>query len=55
MIAEGHLAHALDDDQFDFGYVGEVDEGRQFLVVACSHGTGTRAMTSATTASVVNP
>ena len=55
MIAEGQLAHPLEDDEFEFRDVREVDEGCQFLVVARSHGTGTRAMTSSITAFVVRP
>ena len=40
MIAHRHLAHPLEDDQLDLGDVREVDERREFLVVARSHGIG---------------
>ena len=55
MIAHRHLAHPLEDDQLDFGDVGEVDERRDLLVVPRPHGIGTRSMMSWMTASVVRP
>ncbi len=55
MIADRHLAHALEDDELDLGDVRQVDERRDLLVVPRPHGIGTRSMMSLMTASVVSP
>jgi hypothetical protein len=55
VFAHGHFAHPFQDDQLDFGDIGQVDQRRELLVIPGPHGIGTLSRMSWMTASDVSP